>query len=478
MPDEIVVRLCPECGARVNGPAAAFAGPQKCPKCANRVQFRDIPNDPPNVSPDPPETPRPDLLDYAAYACLGFGVLTSLAGLGYLLSGDAVGAAILAVVLLALGAIPLASFARFRADLIQSTAEVERLQLLLQTRERELSEAVSLWKGFKTNFDTLAADAKKAAWDDVSKLQEEARRRIEIASERDATVDRLGKRLLSDNRKWVQAKLTPNNFATQRDRLTKVIDFCRKHEYEVPAEFEKELLAELQTEFQAVLRRDFAKQEQARIKAQIRDEQRAEREIEAERKRIAAEQAAIARALEEALKATTDEHSAEIEALREKLREAEERGQRALSMAQQTKAGHIYVISNIGSFGEGVYKVGMTRRLEPMDRVVELGDASVPFPFDVHMMISCDDAPSLENALHKALHECRVNRVNLRKEFFRTDIESLRDLVEKHHGEVDYVAEPEALQYRETLGMSEEDYAFVTSHAEEFGGGDSDDDNE
>ena len=80
----------------------------------------------------------------------------------------------------------------------------------------------------------------------------------------------------------------------------------------------------------------------------------------------------------------------------------------------------MYVLSNIGSFGEGVYKIGMTRRLEPQDRVRELGDASVPFPFDVHMMISCDDAPSLENALHRESHKQRVNKVNFRKEFFRT----------------------------------------------------------
>ena len=90
-----------------------------------------------------------------------------------------------------------------------------------------------------------------------------------------------------------------------------------------------------------------------------------------------------------------------------KLAEAQASSERAKSMAQLTKAGHVYILSNIGSFGEGIFKVGMTRRLEPQDRVKELGDASVPFPFDVHAMISCENAPGLENALHKELARYR-----------------------------------------------------------------------
>ena len=116
------------------------------------------------------------------------------------------------------------------------------------------------------------------------------------------------------------------------------------------------------------------------------------------------------------------------------------------------------MLSNIGSFGDGVYKIGMTRRLEPHDRVSELSSASVPFPYDVHMMISCDDAPTLENALHRELHKQRVNKVNFRKEFFRADFDSIRKIVESQHGDVEYRAEPEALQYRESMNMPDEDY--------------------
>ena len=132
-----------------------------------------------------------------------------------------------------------------------------------------------------------------------------------------------------------------------------------------------------------------------------------------------------------------------------------------MSRAQMTKSGHVYVISNIGSFGKGVFKIGMTRRLEPLDRVKELGDASVPFPFDDHMMVSSDNAPALENVLHRTLHKLRLNKVNSRKEFFSTDIEAVHQMIKEHHGQVEYVADPDALQYNQSMTMSEEDSEYI-----------------
>ena len=106
----------------------------------------------------------------------------------------------------------------------------------------------------------------------------------------------------------------------------------------------------------------------------------------------------------------------QIKELEERMKEMEEK-KRTISQAEITKTGHVYVISNVGSFGDGVYKIGMTRRLEPLDRVKELGDASVPFPFDIHAMIRTTNAPGLENALHKHFDNKRVNLENTRKEF-------------------------------------------------------------
>ncbi|WP_444935131.1 DUF4041 domain-containing protein [Microbulbifer sp. JTAC008] len=207
--------------------------------------------------------------------------------------------------------------------------------------------------------------------------------------------------------------------------------------------------------------RNIEKEEQAEIKSQIREEERAIREMEKARKEAEREERTLQKALEKAraeLARATDEQKAKYEAqladLEVKLHEAEEKGQRALSMAQQTRRGHVYVISNIGSFGENVFKIGMTRRLEPMDRVKELGDASVPFSFDVHAMIYSEDAPRLEKTLHSKFDIYSVNKVNSRKEFFRTSIAEIKQAVEQTGSEkVHWTIKAEASEYRESQAI-------------------------
>jgi hypothetical protein len=115
------------------------------------------------------------------------------------------------------------------------------------------------------------------------------------------------------------------------------------------------------------------------------------------------------------------------------------------------RAGYVYIISNIGSFGENVYKIGMTRRLEPLDRINELGDASVPFNFDLHAMIFSDDAPKLENALHQAFEHKKVNMINQRREFFHVTLEEIETVIQKNFDKtVDFIKLPEAEQFRES----------------------------
>jgi len=262
-------------------------------------------------------------------------------------------------------------------------------------------------------------------------------------------------KLVNDQTKVIMSAINSNNFATCHKKLETLFSFLEKQGLGISSADKKETFSRLEELFKEAIRKQDAKERQRLIKEQIREEQRAEKEVQDELRRIEREEVAIKKAIADALSRNSDEHSAEVEALRAKLQEAEDRMQRATSMAQQTRSGHVYVISNIGAFGNDVFKVGMTRRLEPMDRVKELGDASVPFPFDVHMMISCDDAPALENQLHRALDDHRLNKVNRRKEFFNTDLETIVSLVEQHHGVVDYRAEPEALEYYETQGMLE-----------------------
>ena len=120
--------------------------------------------------------------------------------------------------------------------------------------------------------------------------------------------------------------------------------------------------------------------------------------------------------------------------------------------AANQKAGYVYVISNIGAFGENVYKIGMTRRLDPMDRVDELGDASVPFDFDVHAMIFSEDAPKLEAALHNAFATRKLNFVNQRREFFNVSLAEIKEVVKKNFDKtVEFVEFAPAEQYRESL---------------------------
>ena len=137
----------------------------------------------------------------------------------------------------------------------------------------------------------------------------------------------------------------------------------------------------------------------------------------------------------------------------EKLREAEENRQRAISNAQRTRAGKVYIISNIGSFGEEVFKIGMTRREVAMDRIWELSDASVPFDFDVHAMIFSEDAPTLEHLLHDKFRDQQINKVNNRKEFFRLPLEQIRAFVAEQGLEATFTMAAEAREYRETLAL-------------------------
>jgi hypothetical protein len=135
-----------------------------------------------------------------------------------------------------------------------------------------------------------------------------------------------------------------------------------------------------------------------------------------------------------------------------KLDEARKKKERAISRAQLTKSGFVYIISNIGAFGEGVYKIGMTRRMEPMDRVMELGGASVPFRFDTHAILYSDNAPELEGALHKKFDSRRLNLVNARREFFKDiQFEEIEAFVKARGLSAQFVKEAEAKEYRETL---------------------------
>lgn len=228
----------------------------------------------------------------------------------------------------------------------------------------------------------------------------------------------------------------------------------------VTEEYLQARLDELRWATAVMVIREKEREEQRAMRERIREEERARREIERALRDAAKEEDLIRRAMETAqqrVAKANDEQRAQFEAelarLQDQLRQAEERNQRAMSMAQQTRAGHVYVISNVGSFGPEVYKIGMTRRLEPMDRVRELGDASVPFSFDVHAMIWSEDAPTLEKALHRQFVRSQINKVNPRKEFFRVGIADLRKALEDKGIEASWTVTAMAAEYRESQAI-------------------------
>lgn len=206
------------------------------------------------------------------------------------------------------------------------------------------------------------------------------------------------------------------------------------------------------------------KEEQKEIRARMREEAKLQKEIEETRKKIAKEQTHYQNALshlEQQIKTAADVDKEELlkkkEQIINELSEIDKSMKDIDYRAANARAGYVYIISNVGSFGENVYKIGMTRRLEPMDRVDELGDASVPFNFDVHAMIFSDDAPSLEAALHKAFEDRKVNMINTRREFFNVTLDEIEEVVKKNYDKtVEFTRLAPAEQYRESLKIKEQ----------------------
>ncbi|MEN8264094.1 MAG: DUF4041 domain-containing protein, partial [Nitrospirota bacterium] len=239
--------------------------------------------------------------------------------------------------------------------------------------------------------------------------------------------------------------LKPSNFANTLERIDKVATDIEKTSLSLKCGFSQKYVKlkfeECELYYQFILKQQREREEQQRIKEQIREEQKAVREFERALAKAQKEEQMYQDALEEAQKqleiaGDKDKEKLEdkIRLLQKQLEEAMEKEERAKSMAEQTRRGHVYIISNIGSFGEDVYKIGLTRRLEPLDRVKELGDASVPFSFDIHAMIYTEEAPNLESQLHKEFTYNRVNDINFRKEFFNISLEDIKDKVESITG--------------------------------------------
>ena len=216
---------------------------------------------------------------------------------------------------------------------------------------------------------------------------------------------------------------------------------------------------ELTLAFEYQQKKQEEKEAQKAARAEMREAARLQKEIEAQRKKIEKEQTHYQTAYEKLLKQLEENpDNADLLTKKSELENQLNDIDKAIKdidyREANQRAGYVYIISNIGAFGENVYKIGMTRRLDPQDRVDELGDASVPFNFDVHSMILYDDSPALEAALHKAFEDRKLNMVNTRREFFNVTLDEIKEVVKKNFDKtVEFIDVPDAEQFRVSQKM-------------------------
>lgn len=223
-------------------------------------------------------------------------------------------------------------------------------------------------------------------------------------------------------------------------------------------------IEELYLKYEYECKKQEEKEEQQAIKERMKEEAKVLKEIELAKKKVEKEETHFKNAINDLnnkIESSSDDEKdkllKKLAELESKLKEVELSKEDVINKEKNTRAGYVYVISNLGSFGEDVYKIGMTRRLNPTDRVKELGSASVPFNFDIHAMIFAEDAPELENKLHKRFASNQVNKVNPRKEFFKVSLSEIEDVVNKEFDKpVEFTKLAEAEEYRKSIALNKQ----------------------
>ena len=261
------------------------------------------------------------------------------------------------------------------------------------------------------------------------------------------------------------AKVSWNNASKMEQRVGKAFTDINKlgavMNMSISQSYLQERLNEVRLTHEHQEKKYREREEQRELRQQMREQEKAERELEKAKEEAEREeernQEALEKARDEADRATgqqLEKLTKQIASLERKVIAAHDRKEKAAARAQLTRSGFVYVLSNIGTFGEGIVKIGMTRRMEPMDRVKELSDASVPFQFDIHVMMFSDNAPDLERSLHAHFEDRRVNLVNPRKEFYRdVGLDEVEEFVRARGVTAQFVKLAEAREYRETQSI-------------------------
>ena len=262
------------------------------------------------------------------------------------------------------------------------------------------------------------------------------------------------------------SNVTLKNIDTMRNKILRSYETLNKiyksDGVQITKEFLENKLQQLITAHAYQEKLEDEREQKRIIQEQLKEEEKVRREIEREKAKIEKDETQFKNEISKLMKylqKTDNEvektlYIDKIKECEEKLSELETVKSDVLNREKNTRAGFVYIISNIGSFGENIFKIGMTRRLEPMDRIKELSSASVPFEFDVHALIFSDDAPALESILHSTFREYEVNKVNHRKEFFSIPLEKIEKVVTEHHNAtVQWTYDAAAEEYRESLAQ-------------------------
>lgn len=357
----------------------------------------------------------------------------------------------------------------------------EKRAKILDIDEQILFEEFSL---YKPKYDLTNSEQYKQKIDEIRQIQKDLIKKGKaVTGNMNWTVNNSssqGKKMVSDMQKLILRafnsecdelidRVTYSNIEQSEKRIKSSCENISKlgriMQIAISWEYEKAKLQELYLVFEYRQTKQREKEEQKELRTQMREEAKLQKEIEEARKKVEKEQKHYQNALRTVL-AQLNSASSDIErtTLEEKKKELENQlGEIAKNIQDidyreaNAKAGYVYIISNIGAFGENVYKIGMTRRLDPSERIDELGDASVPFNFDIHAMIFSDDAPALEAALHKAFEHKKLNMVNHRREFFAVTLDEIKEVVRNNYNKsVEFTELAPAQQYRESLKLKQQ----------------------
>lgn len=333
-------------------------------------------------------------------------------------------------------------------DLVNSDEYKVRLDAIRQAQKDLIKNGKAVSGNMNWTVNNSAAQGKKMV-SDMQKLLLRA-----FNSECDELIDRVTYSNIEQSEKRIKASC---------ENISKL---GRIMQISISWDYQKAKLSELYLVFEYRQAKQREKEEQKELRAQMREEAKLRKEIEEARKKVEKEQKHYQNALKTVLSHLSNASDEERVALEEKKKELEDQlGEIAKNIQDidyreaNAKAGYVYIISNIGAFGENIYKIGMTRRLDPTERIDELGDASVPFDFDIHAMIFSDDAPALEAALHKAFEHKKLNMVNHRREFFAVTLDEIKEVVKNNYNKaVEFIELAPAQQYRESMKLKEQKY--------------------